>query len=89
MQKSWSHTCILFRVAHARASARRKIEDLLPMTISLTAVRLSISEQRICISQFVRRFSPAEWGKFREVNLKEYINIIIMDDLAIKLVDAE
>ncbi|KAL3584919.1 hypothetical protein FPOAC2_14700 [Fusarium poae] len=58
-------------------------------TRSCIGQTLSISEQRICISQFVRRFSPAEWGKFREVNLKEYINIIIMDDLAIKLVDAE
>ncbi|PNP82141.1 hypothetical protein FNYG_04330 [Fusarium nygamai] len=89
MPKSWSHTCILFREAHARASARRKIRGLQLMTISLTAVRLSIAEQRICISQFVRRFSPAVWGKFREVNLKEYINIVIMDDLAIKLVEAE
>ncbi|KAF5633095.1 cytochrome P450 monooxygenase [Fusarium tjaetaba] len=58
-------------------------------TRSCIGQTLSIAEQRICISQFVRRFSPAEWGKFREVNLKEYINIVIMDDLAIKLVEAE
>ncbi|KAF5581863.1 cytochrome P450 monooxygenase [Fusarium pseudoanthophilum] len=58
-------------------------------TRSCIGQTLSIAEQRICISQFVRRFSPAEWGKFRDVNLKEYINIVIMDDLAIKLVEAE
>ncbi|KAH7183703.1 putative cytochrome P450 monooxygenase [Fusarium flagelliforme] len=58
-------------------------------TRSCIGQTLSLAEQRICISQFVRRFSPADWGKFRQVNLKEYINIVIMDDLAIKLVEAE
>lgn len=89
MPKSWRHTCILFREAHALALARRKIRRLLLMTILLTAARLSLAEQRICISQFVRRFSPADGPKFREVKLKEYINIVIMDELAIKLVEAD
>ncbi|KAF4332213.1 cytochrome P450 monooxygenase [Fusarium beomiforme] len=58
-------------------------------TRSCIGQTLSLAEQRICISQFVRRFSPAEGARFREVKLKEYINIVIMDDLAIKLVEAD
>ncbi|KAF5711777.1 cytochrome P450 monooxygenase monooxygenase [Fusarium globosum] len=58
-------------------------------TRSCIGQTLSLAEQRICISQFVRRFSPADGAKFREVKLKEYINIVIMDELAIKLVEAD
>ncbi|RGP81374.1 cytochrome p450 monooxygenase [Fusarium longipes] len=58
-------------------------------TRSCIGQTLSLAEQRICISQFVRRFSPAENLKFREVKLKEYINIVIMDDLPMKLVEAD
>ncbi|KAG4290139.1 hypothetical protein FPRO06_02025 [Fusarium proliferatum] len=58
-------------------------------TRSCIGQTLSLAEQRICISQFVRRFSPADGPKFREVKLKEYINIVIMDELAIKLVEAD
>ncbi|KAK2025530.1 putative cytochrome P450 monooxygenase [Colletotrichum zoysiae] len=58
-------------------------------TRSCIGQTLSLAEQRICISQFVRRFSPAEDVQFREIQAKEYVTLAIMDDLSMKLVEAD
>lgn len=50
---------------------------------------LSVSEQRICIAQFVRRFQPAQFEKFRPIKGREYINYVMYDDLPMNLVEAD
>jgi hypothetical protein len=50
---------------------------------------LSLAEQRVAISQIVRRFSPTNDMQFREIIGKEYVTWVMEDELPVQLKEAE
>ncbi|QPC76847.1 hypothetical protein HYE68_007599 [Fusarium pseudograminearum] len=58
-------------------------------TRSCIGQSLSLAEQRIAISQMVRRFSPSKGMQFREIVGKEYITYVVEDDLPVMLEEAK
>nr|BAD98713.1 putative cytochrome P450 monooxygenase [Fusarium graminearum] len=58
-------------------------------TRSCIGQSLSLAEQRVAISQMVRRFSPRKGMQFREIVGKEYVTYVIEDKLPVMLEEAK
>uniref|UniRef100_A0A0D2XSL4 Cytochrome P450 n=1 Tax=Fusarium oxysporum (strain Fo5176) TaxID=660025 RepID=A0A0D2XSL4_FUSOF len=58
-------------------------------TRSCIGQSLSLAEQRVAISQIVRRFSPSKDMQFREIIGKEYVTWVMEDELPVQLKEAE
>ncbi|KAK6723926.1 hypothetical protein SNK04_002769 [Fusarium graminearum] len=58
-------------------------------TRSCIGQSLSLAEQRVAISQMVRRFSPRKGMQFREIVGKEYVTYVMEDKLPVMLEEAK